>query len=639
MPAFNTKTPEYRPRKEIVKEWKEFRKGLNLFKRPTELGNDELAVANNVMLKGSGTVTGRWGSSVYFTANATGSVRGIGDIVTSSINQLFALTDQGYLAKRNGSSYTQINGQSWPSGSLIETAQMGTKTYIVSEDVSFTEYDGTNLSVYATIPAPTGLSATNISGASGSNRSSYVIVAVGPNGGTTTPSANYVLSDLPEPLSKTQVNLQWTAPSAASLSGYEVYRGREGNELWLAAVDPNVTAYTDSGSDTAVSVLAPLTNTTGGIKSSIIRKYKDRLVAAVGSQLLVSGKYPYHTSFSWIDGGGDVEIEPGSDITGIEIQPIADRIVVYKDDSSYLAELSLLSAGNFNILDIQYQAISTAVGCSANRTIATVENDTFYFGREGIYVTGYEPNFLNIIRTNEVSARIRSEFEGFGQADYDNANAVYIDNKYILSIPTKKKLFVYDRERGAFAGIWSFPFGISKIFKYFDDSGTEKWVFGSYEDNKVYTFEVDVNTDNGTAITKTMRTNKEYFDDWTLLNIVRFFYVLFNSVTGTTTVNIYAEDRNGATSTIKTFSISGGDTAGKTGWGMNKWGNFQWGTSTGTTVSIPAELTRWGSLFKQARLIQIEVTTSAANSDFELLSIQMTATKQSRGSLSSAQRV
>lgn len=644
MPSFATTPPPYKPRREIKKNWDNFRKGLNLLLRPTELGNNELAQADNTMLKGSGTVTGRWGTSLYFTANATGSVRGIGTYVQGAYNDLFALTDEGYLAKKNGSSYTRITGQSWPSGSTIRTAQLGAETYLVSEDAAFTKYSGTNLSVLATISAPTGLSATNFSGATGPDRQSYRIVALGPNGGSTTPSTNYVLTGLPNPLSRTQIKLFWTAPSAASLGGYEVYRGREGDETWLASVDAAQTTYIDNGEAASEVIEAPLTNTTGGVKSPFIKKYKDRIICVDGtnrSKLLISARYPDQTKFNWADGGGYIYIDPdsGDDITGIEVQPIADKLVVYKNFASYLVELSTITIGNYVVLDPQYQPISTAVGCSNQDTIATVENDTFYFGRDGIYVTGYEPNFLNIIRTNEISARIRPEFSGLNQSDYDNANAAYFDNKYILSLPTRKTLYVYDRERGAFAGKWSMPFGISHMMKYVDTTGTEKWVIGSYDDNKIYTFEESVNTDNGVAISKTIRTNKEYFDDWTLLNILRFFYVLFNNVTGEVTVNIIAEDRAGNVSTIKSFTITGAETAGRSGWGASLWGEAMWGSTEGTPVVAGTELTRWGSLFKQARLVQIEISSTSAGSNFELLSIQMSATKQSSGSLSSAQRV
>jgi hypothetical protein len=453
-----------------------------------------------------------------------------------------------------------------------------------------------------------------------------------------------VLANLPTDLTRTQVHLFWTGPSAATLNGYEIYRGSEGDETYLASTAAGVTKYIDDGNPASETIEPPLANNTGGVKSAFIKKYKDRLLVVPSddpNKLMISGRYPNHTKFSWIYGGGYIYIDPdsGDNITGIEIQPIADRIVVYKNKSSYLVELATVSIGNFSVLDPQYAPISTAVGCSSQDTIQTVGNDTFYFGQDGINVTGYEPNFLNIIRTNEVSAKMRPYFRMLNEDDYRTANAAYFDNKYILSFPLRKEMMVYDRERGAFVGIWKLPFGISKMLKYVDSTGTEKWVIGSYENNQVYTFEASVNSDNGETIIKTLRTNKESFDDWTKLYILEFFYSLFRAVVGTVTVNLIAEDRNGATSTIKSFTITGAEVSGSTGWGMDTWGTAKWGQSNSTTaITVTDEIPRWGSLFKQVRAFQIEVTSTAANSNFEFLEAKMKAKPQESG-LSSSQRV
>lgn len=647
MPLFDTREPPYKKTKSVEAEWNTFKRGLNLLLRPTELSREELAQADNMMLVGSGVPTGRWGTSVYFTANTSGTIRGSGTYKSKDgvHDDIFVLTDEGYLAKKNGTSYSRITGASWASGSVIHTEQLGNKTFIVSENAPLTSYAGVDLTIFATISAPTGVSATNFSGATGTNQVSYKVVTLGANGGQTTPSTNYVLVNLPNDLTRTEVHVFWTAPSAATLAGYEIYRGNQGDETFLATTAPGVTKYVDRGEPSSEITLAPITNTTGGIKSKFIKKYKDRLLfveASDPNKLVISGRYPNHTKTSWADGGGFIYIDPdsGDNITGIEVQPIADRIVVYKNFSSYLVDLQLVQIGNYYVLDPQYQPISTSVGCSSQDTLATVENDTFYFGRSGLYVTGYEPNFLNIIRTNEVSARIRPYLELLNDDDYATACAMYVNNKYILSFPLRKQMIIYDRERGAFMGPWTLPFGISYMRKYLDSTGTERWVLGSYDDNKIYTFEESLNSDNGTTISKTMRTNKESFGDWTRLYIMRYFYSLLRNVVGTATVNIYGEDRNGVTSTIKTFTITGAETNGITGWGTDMWGTAMWGTTlTEEAVVAADEQPRWGSLFKQVRQIQIEVQTSAAGSNFEFLKQKITAVPQGEGSLSSATRV
>lgn len=183
------------------------------------------------------------------------------------------------------------------------------------------------------------------------------------------------------------------------------------------------------------------------------------------------------------------------------------------------------------------------------------------------------------------------------------------------------------------------PFGISHMRQYVDSSGTERWVIGSSETNQVYTFEVSVNSDNGTTITKTIRLNKESFNQWSALKIVKLFYILFRNITGTVTVNLLLEGRDGTTTTIKSFDIEGSAIAGNSGWGATLWGSELWGSTNGAPVSGSDEFYRWSQLFKSGRLIQVEIVCNAANSNFELLNVRMTAGSQGDGSLPSSARV
>lgn len=633
MPGYN-EVPNIKPPKSLNAEWKQFKKGLNLLLRSTELGKDELSQADNIMLVGSGVPTGRWGSVNYFTANATGSIRGFGTFVdtASGINELIALTDQGYLVKRDGSSSLQISGQSYPSGAIVRSEQLGGKSYFFSENTPMTVYDGSSLSVFATLSAPTGLTATNFSGATGTYNYSWKVTTVSDTG-ETTPSTNVALANLPQDLTETEVRVFWTLASGTNVQGYQVYRGLPGDETLLASVGPSISQYNDRGEAPSEIVTPPLSNTTGGIQSKFVAKFKDRLVAVDSNdpnKLLISGRFPNHDKFSWYYGGGYIYIDPdsGDDITGITVQPGTDRIVVYKNYSHYSVALSTVQIGNFVVLDPQYQPISTSVGASNHDTIQTVENDTFFFGRSGLYVTGYEPNFLNVIRTNEVSARIRPYLDNLSETDYLTANAMYVDNKYLLSFPQRKEVVVYDRERGSFAGIWKLPWGISHMTNYVDGDGNQRFVQGSYNSNEVYYFDESAKTDDGTAINKTLRTNKETFDDFGLFKLINLFTTLFRKVQGTVTVNLLVENRDGSTSVAKSFDLISSSTLGNIGWGVNTWGVATWGESKGSIVVGSEELSTYTHLFKSSRLAQVEVLTTQAGSSFELLGLNITATPE-----------
>lgn len=649
MAQFSTKVKPFKRRADISAEWKTFKKGLNLLLRPTELGRDELAQADNVMLEGSGVVTGRWGTDNYFSVNSTGSIIGLGSYVNTQtgVNDIFALSNEGFISKKDGTSSSMIYGQSYPSGSSIRTEQLGNITYIASPDRPLTSYTGATLSVFATLSAPTSVTATNYSGATGTNTQSWRVTTLSSNGGETTGSISVELPELPQDLTETEVRINWalaTAPVVGGIAGYQIYRGLPSDETFLAAVGPSISEYIDRGNPPSETILSPLTNTTGGVKSKLLTKFRDRLLAVDATdpnKLLISGRYPKQYSFNFLDGGGYIYIDPdsGTDITGLAIQPGSDKIIVYKDRSHYQVELSTVTIGNFILLDPTYQPISTSIGCSSADTVHTVENDTFYFGRKGLYTTGYEPNFLNVIRTNEISAKMRPYLDTLNDNDYTTACAMYVDKKYILSFPKRKECIVYDRERGAWTGPWKTPFGISRMINHSDSTGTERWILGSANDNNVYTFEKSLNTDVGTAIQKIVRTNKEVFGEWSLLKIIKLFYSLFKSITGSVTINLLAELRNGTTTTIKSFTIDGAAISGSVGWGTDSWGQKLWGQSDGTVIVTSDEITKYTQLFKSIRLLQVEIITTTASSNFELLQLRATASSQGESSLSSQSRV
>jgi hypothetical protein len=648
MPVLNTRIPQFKTRKGVDIDWNEFRGGWNPLLRPTELKDNELAQADNIMLAGSGVPKGRWGTSKYFVANSTGTVKGLGTFMTTkdgSTNRLIALTDEGYLCYKNNSSFTRINGQSYPSGSLAHFTQLGEKTYIVSENRPLTVYDGSNLSVYATVAAPTGLSVSNVSGTSGTQIYSWKVVTLTDSGGNSEASSPITLENLPFYVENSLVRLQWTAPSAAAsvITGYEIYRGPLGDETYLAAVGASTTTYFDTGLVTGAAE-APVFNTTGGVQTDLIAKVKDRLVVVDKddpTRLMISGRYPNQSNFSTNAGGGYIYVDPdsGQKITGIVAQPGSDNIIVFKEYSSFAVSIATSALGNETVLNPSYEPVSTLVGCSSQDTIQVVENDIFYLGKGGVYVIGYEPNFLNIIRTNEISARVRPYLDKLSGDDYKNACAMYINNKYILSFPDRKEMIVYDRERGCWLGPWQMPYGINKMLKYTDSNNTEKWVLGSANSNQIYTFETSVNSDDGTTISKTLRTKKEYFGSWSILKIIKYFKILFRNITGSIDVNVLLEDRNGSIQTIKTFSIEGSAIAGASGWGIDNWGSANWGTSEGEVVIEGDEFYRWTQLFKEGRILQIEILSNTANTNFELLGVNVTASQQSAGQLPASQRV
>jgi len=643
MPIFETRAPKYKPSKDIEFDWDNFRGGLNTLLRETELEKNELAQADNLMLVGSGVPTKRWGTDNYFLAGATGSVRGLGDYHhAGGTVALLALTDEGYLVKKSGASYSILTGASWASGYFADMAQLDNKMYVVHPQRELVKTDAQTITSFPTVAQPSGVFATQISGASGTNTYSYR-VSVTTDVGETLATDAFTISNQPQDLTDGSIKVTWTAPSAASgtLVSFNIYGRNEGDERFLGSVDWQSTAFIDDG--TAIPqefTYPPTADTTGGLKAKYVERYQDRLVYAGidgdPSKVVISGRVPLHESNAISYGGNYIRIEPdaGDEITGLKV--FEDKIIVFKERSIWQVSLGSVTVGNYYVTVPKATLITQSHGCIAPRSIVAVENDIFFLSREGVFVLGYEPNILNVLRTNEVSVKIRPFFENTPIAQRKNACAVYYDKKYIIGFPGKNQAMVYDRERTAWIGPWTIDPNLFAI--YFDANNNRHLIFGNYADANVMEMDNGYSDDNGTAIKTILRTKKEDFDDWSIFKTIKDVFFNFRSVKGDVGVDIKLEERDGTVTTEKSFSLN--PVLSNSGWGADQFGNTQFGDSeeSGGSADL-TDIVRWAMLNKSARSLQVEIKTTGNIDNYELLGIRARAKQISRGYNPSSWRV
>jgi hypothetical protein len=622
---------------------------MNTLLRETEIDAQEMVNSTNLMLVGSGVPTKRWGSSLAFQAGASNAslANGARFVFPAKDNndtwQVLAWTDSGYLTKQSGGSYTMITGASWASGYPMEAAQLGNKVYIVNGQRELTRYDFTTLVSFLTLAAPTALTATNLSLATGTSSFSWRVTALSPVG-ETLPGTAVSLSTLPQNLNTT-VRLNWTAttPGAgSSLIGYNVYRGLAGSEIWVGGVGPTVTTFDDGlGILSDPTRIVPSVDTTGGPKAKWIIRFQDRLVMAgiPGSptKVFISGRWPNQERFDYLGGGGSILIEPdsGEDVTGLGVyyrsQTATQTIVVFKENSIWEVVLDLVDQGNYSILNPTYRLLTASQGCSSHRSIMPIENDIGFSNKRGIYILRYEPQLLNVINANELSAKIRPFFEGLAYADITGAAGFYADKKYVLTFPTSQQAIVFDRERLAFTGPWKFPWNISMWKSYIDGSGMEHWLAASNSNPSIYEFSKSLGDDSGTTIATAFKTKKEDFGDWTLFKTITEVYMNFRNITGSIQINMYIENRTGSVISAKSFTVVGTSSQGTSGIGINQMGLSQMGLTKGTSAIIAGELQKKAIMYKTARTLQVEVITSGTTDKYELLNIKAVAIPQARG--------
>lgn len=635
--------PPFRPPKDVNISWDNFRRGLNILLKENEVDKSELTQADNLVLIGKGVPTKRWGTLNYYLSSATGSVRGISGLYQKDgTNQLLTITDQGVLTTKSSASYAIVTGASWASGYNAHMAQLDDQIYIVNGQREVVRYSNPTLTSFPTISTPSGLFATGISGASGTNTYSYRVSALNTTGETLA-SSPYTLLNQPIDPSKGSVKVSWTNVSTASgvLLGYNVYGRKLGDERFLGSVPGTSNNFIDDGTSVVSEFgYPPTADSTGGVNAKFVTRFEDRLIYAgiVGepSKVVITGRVPSQDKLDISYGGNYILIEPdaGDDITGLGV--FEDRIIVFKEKSIWQITLSYSSVGNFSVTQPTAKLITGSHGCIAPRSIMAVENDVFFLTRKGVYSLGYEPNVFNVLRTNEISARIRPFFDNLTIAQKQNACAFYYDFKYGISFPGKNKTMVYDRERTSWIGPWTNDANL--FYTYYDSTGVDHLLYGSDDSPYVVEYKDSYADDNGTAIATNLKTKKEDYGDWARFKNIKEVFTLFRNVQGTVNFNLRLQERNGQVTTAKSFSIS--PTAGSAGWGSYTWGNALWADSpvTGGATDVN-EIYRHTKLNKVSRNIQAIITTNNRNDNYEFLALRSRARPLGLGFLPASERV
>ena len=651
MSNFDFREPAYKPPKTLQLDWQDFKGGLNTLLRQTEIKDNELAQADNLKLVGKGVPTKREGSANYFLTApsvATGSqrVRGLkGALFASSasgVNELLALSDWGILVKKNGASYTNILGASFSSGYNADMVQVYNHVYVVNGMDTLKKYDGASIYGFTQLSKPTGIQVTNLSGVSGTFTRSFRISAYN-NVGETIASDAVLVSNTPQDLINTTLRVTWTTSSPASaVAGYGIYGVDQGDERFITSVDPSTLRFDYAGvPDPSNLVFPSAADTTSGPIAKFIISHKDKLVMGniqgYPSRITWSGGGENVDKFNWRFGGGyiDIDKDAGDEVKGlIEYQ---DAIVVFKERSIWSITLSVSTDG---IVVPTVKMIMRGVGAVSHRTIRYVENDVFFLSRRGVYTLGNEPNFLNVLRTNEVSARIRPIFDTLTASQLEQACAIYAGNKYRLAFPATSaskntKEIIYDRERLAWMGPNTYPATPAVYEIYYDGNNKENLIWGDSDDNFVTEFSNATSNDKGVKIQTILLTKKTAFDNPFRFKQMKNLYSNWRNVAGTPFVNIILETREGAVASAQSFSIEASNSG--VGWGFDRWGFMKWGNTLGAgNQGGSNDLAKRTRINKVGRTLQVECTTTGSNDKYELLAIQIEAQELGPGIIPSS---
>lgn len=308
----------------------------------------------------------------------------------------------------------------------------------------------------------------------------------------------------------------------------------------------------------------------------------------------------------------DINKDDGDKITGLG--KFQEQLIIFKERSIF--SLTFDSTG-VPILT----AVSKSYGCISHRSIDNVENDLFFLTRNGVYVLGNEPNYFNVIRTNELSARIHPVIETINSTNFTLATAMFNQYVYYCGVPlggvsANNATLTYDRRFQAWSK-WTHV--MPEAFCLFIDSSNNEHVYFT-SSSSADVFEItSIYTADDAAISSQWTSKAFDLGDFGSYKQWIDVTILFRQIVGTISVDIITDNGTIAKSSTITSSSTGG--VGSETWGEALWGGTASADESVTTSSnnipyrIPVNL--------KSRNFKVKISNARSNETFVVLGIKI----------------
>lgn len=623
---FNRK-PKLQNKKNVSLQVDEFKGGVNTLYSETRLKANEAKEATNLMLDEDGVWKVRWGTKDY---NSTGlfteTLDGIGEYKKSDgTRELIVVADgKVYVFDPAAGTKTEISGATFTQGTRAVMLQMSGYLYIANGTDNLARYDGSTLSTYSALTTPawdgTPIARTGLS--AGNYTYYYRVSAVNAIGESLAVAETSITTDKIRDGwdSSNYLTLGWADVSGATR--YVIYFGETSGYLEKLA-ESSISSYVDDGTATPNPYIEPPTsNTSAGplFRSMIIS----------GNRLWATGdpsnlQRVYYTgtgvnlgNFAPGYGGGWIDLEAGGRDQCIAVRDYGatttlnstPHVFCKTDDgkgSIWKITMTSVEIGSTTIsVPIPSKLISRS-GTPAERSVVYVENDIYFLNPDGVFVLGYEPNILNVMRSNEISTKISPYIEDLYEPSIDKSSAFYYQGKVLFSVPTSSgepnRIIVYDREYKAWMKDWTV--GVSQFLTYTDSSDVTHLL--GINGNKIIEFSEGYQGDQGTAFTwRYVSPRYQISKDWTEYAKIKRAYIRLRNANGSINYLVKGTKRNAVTSNLATGTITPGSS--RTGIGWDKFGAVQFGSTLGVPSQFAAEsLPRYLEIRDLVRDIQWEL--------------------------------
>jgi len=625
---------------QVRKEWeiKKFNGGVNRVLEEARIATNEAKEATNLMQVQDGLWKPRWGSDTYGAVHE-GNVDGAAEYVnTDGTTELITIANGKCWKSTDGGALSEVTGATFTVGTQCYFIQIAGYLYIANGTDALARYDGSVLTTYAELSAPTGLAGTASGLASGIYNMYAEVTALNTIGETVGSTEASLAGGMNRPREQWTAgdSITWTWNAVASATAYQIYvSDRTGYENLLDS--STASKYIDDGT-VAINpyVEPPLSNTTTAPKFKSMEISGNRIWATNDPDnpytVYYSGTGQKIGAFSDFYDGGWVNLEKGGrerpkKVVHYQTGTGTGRATVLCSTPEGKGAVWQISIESLTIGDtvIDIPAAVKVVGSSGtdSQLSVTADNNNIWFmNRRGIFTLGPEKNYYGILRTNELSSRIRPYIRSLIGSAIGGVCAYFYDAKVFFSVPTNatgnNRIIYYDTERLNWVVDWSL--GAKQFIEYTDTGGVTRFLTVPPSGTSMIELSPNIQGDQNVAFATTYTSGRWPLRDlWKDFLKLKKVYIKLGNPRGAINFEVLGSSKSAGFSSVGSATIS--PQTSMTGIGFDIMGDVLMGSTGGTpTTFSDSSDPRYIKINKKLRDFQLRLTTNTLDSDYVLQS-------------------
>lgn len=623
----------------LYKEIDSFKGGTNKLVNEARIQLDEALTSKNLIQTGDGQWKPRWGTA-YYGADIGDTIDGSAEYVKSDgTTEIIAISAGKAWKSTDGGTWTEITGATFTSDLQCYFMQISGYLYIANGTDNLARYNGTVLTTYNSISAPTGLAGTKGSSlASGSFRYYAEVTALNDIGETVgSTEASVAVNKQRDAWTTAHEKITWSWNAVSNANRYQLYISDEsGDETLLTSV--TTLSFADDGTiEINPYVVPPEDNTTGAPKFKSMCVSGNRIWATNNDndmyKVYFSGTGQYIGVFSDFYGGGWINLEKGG-------REVPQAVVHYQSGSGEGRLTTLCKTPEGKGAVWQITIASATVGAttfsvpSATKVVGSfgtesllgvvqTTNDIMFPNRRGWFNLGPRQNYFGILRTEEISAKIRPYWKSLEGSKISGICSYFYDAKVFISVPTSTsgntRMIILDTERNNWTVEWTI--GAKQFLEYTDTTGTTHFLYVPLTGTKLIEIGENVQGDLGVAFSTDYTSGRYPLDKlWKEFARVDKVFIKLGNPRGVLNFEVSGSEKRGGFRGIESATIT--PQYSLSGLGYDPLGSVQLGDTEGdvSLFSDSADI-RYVAVRKKLRDVQFRLTTTTIDADYTLLGI------------------